>query len=158
MARDSSAPAAPRHISTPNHPSGIETGVNLPNSPYKNATGAVVHAWRPGHWYTNTFEIGSFSLPQKGNVSAEWELFPGMNNVAGRIDFPTVDKGSVKFIGVFNTTDECWAAVNVSTKGLFKSFTFHTEAFSAPWRMHCYGDTSFTWINRQQAGIDSGKA
>jgi|EP01044_Picomonas_judraskeda_P002796 hypothetical protein len=47
------AQQAPRHISTPNHPSGINTGISLPNAGpkgYKNATGAVIHAWRPGHW------------------------------------------------------------------------------------------------------------
>ena len=41
------APEAPRHISTPNHPSGINPGKSeLPNGPYKNATGAIIHAWR----------------------------------------------------------------------------------------------------------------
>ena len=47
------APAAPRHISTPNHASGVSTGASLPNAGpkgYKNATGAVIHAWRPGNW------------------------------------------------------------------------------------------------------------
>ena len=52
--------ANPRKIGVPNHPSGMGvTALLLPNLPYKNATGAVVHAWRPGHWYTNTFEVGS---------------------------------------------------------------------------------------------------
>ena len=55
------APGAPRHISTPNHPVGIETGNLLPHAPYRNATGAVVHAWRPGHWYTNAFEVGEWT-------------------------------------------------------------------------------------------------
>jgi hypothetical protein len=48
------APAAPRGISTPDHPSGMSFGAALlPNAGpkgYKNATGAVIHAWRPGHW------------------------------------------------------------------------------------------------------------
>ena len=53
------APGAPRAISTPNHPSGLEvTALQLPHLPYANATGAVVHAWRPGHWYTNAYEVG----------------------------------------------------------------------------------------------------
>ena len=53
------APNAPRHIQTPNHPVGIlPTKKELPHLPYKDATGAVVHAWRPGHWYTNMYEVG----------------------------------------------------------------------------------------------------
>jgi hypothetical protein len=45
------APDAPRAISSPNHPVGIRpTAAQLPHLPYANATGAVVHAWRPGHW------------------------------------------------------------------------------------------------------------
>ena len=43
------APKAPRKISTPNHPGGITaTKEQLPNAPYKNAKGAMIHAWRPG--------------------------------------------------------------------------------------------------------------
>ena len=32
----------------------------LPNSPYKNATGAVVQTWRPGHWASWMFEVGDY--------------------------------------------------------------------------------------------------
>ena len=32
------------------HPSGLTTAA-LPNAPYAKPEGAVVHAWRPGHWY-----------------------------------------------------------------------------------------------------------
>ena len=46
------APGAPRRISTPNHPGGI----HVDGRAYANPAGAVVHAWRPGHWYTNMFE------------------------------------------------------------------------------------------------------
>ena len=59
------APDNPRNISSPNHPSGLTAAVALlPNSPYKNATGAIIHAWRPAHWYTNVFEVGSASTSQ----------------------------------------------------------------------------------------------
>lgn len=156
------APGAPRHISTPNHPSGISAdSMLLPNSPYKNATGAVVHAWRPGHWYTNSFEVGSFTNPSKpgNNVSKTWQMFPNTNNVFGRITQPTVDVPPVHFIGVFNSTEECFAAANSSKKGPFHSFTFHKPQFGGPFGSHCYGDTSFTWIGdeHQQNNIDSAK-
>lgn len=32
----------------------------LPNSPYKNAAGAVVQAMRPAHWASWMFEVGSY--------------------------------------------------------------------------------------------------
>jgi hypothetical protein len=123
----------------------------------------VVHAWRPGHWYTNAFEVGSFvnpgptPPPAPGKVTTNWQLFPGVNNVASRIEQPTVDKPPVHFVGVFNTTAECFAAANSSSKGPFHSFTFHTPAFGGPFGAHCYGDTSYTWTNDKQSKIDSGR-
>ena len=56
------APTNPRMKDAhPNHPSGIVvTEGLLPNlAAYKNLSGAVIHAWRPAHWYTNMFEIES---------------------------------------------------------------------------------------------------
>ncbi len=32
----------------------------LPNQPYKDPTGAVIQAWRPGHWASWMFEVGSY--------------------------------------------------------------------------------------------------
>jgi hypothetical protein len=48
-------------------PYGIPSGLTfdqktLPNSPYKNATGAVVHAWMSdGHWASWFFEVDKFN-------------------------------------------------------------------------------------------------
>lgn len=42
-------------------PSGmVATKKTLPNSPYKNPIGAVVQTWRPGHWASWMFEVGSY--------------------------------------------------------------------------------------------------
>ena len=75
------APAAPRDISTPNHPSGIQPFPSeLPNAGptgYKNATGAVIHAWRPGHWYTNIFEVGTVSPPPPGGEGSSFMFSRG---------------------------------------------------------------------------------
>ena len=35
------------------HPSGIFADDMLPNGPYKDPNGAIIHAWRPGHWYAH---------------------------------------------------------------------------------------------------------
>ena len=87
---------------------------------------------RPGHWYTNAFEVGTWANPPspapKANTTQSWELFRGSNDVASRVDKPGVSKGPVIFVGYFNTTEQCWSAVNASSK-TFHSFTFHTPAF-----------------------------
>ena len=118
--------------------------------------------------YTNTFEVGMWSAPKRStsNVTTSWQVFPNMNNVASRAPAspgipasPGCGKDcTVKFIGVFNTTDECWAAVNASAAGPFHSFTWHSMEFPLPYRGHCYGDTSFTWLDRKQENIVSAKA
>lgn len=43
-------------------PSGmIADKTVLPNSPYKNATGAIVQTWRPAHWASWMFEVGDYN-------------------------------------------------------------------------------------------------
>jgi hypothetical protein len=42
----------PRGAGQHMHPSGLAALDNLPHAPYHNATGAVIHAWRPAHWFT----------------------------------------------------------------------------------------------------------
>lgn len=42
-------------------PSGMVADKSvLPNSPYKNPIGAVVQTWRPAHWASWMFEVGSY--------------------------------------------------------------------------------------------------
>lgn len=42
-------------------PSGMMADKSiLPHQPYKNATGAIVQAWRPGHWASWMFEVGDY--------------------------------------------------------------------------------------------------
>lgn len=43
------------------HPSGVTTDA-LPNAPYNKPEGAIVHAWRPGHWYSWMFQVESCNL------------------------------------------------------------------------------------------------
>merc|ERR1719400_449226 len=39
-------------------PSGLKYDAKiLPNAPYANPTGAVIQAWRPGHWSSWMFEV-----------------------------------------------------------------------------------------------------
>ena len=41
----------------------------LPNLPYKNATGAVVQTWRPGHWASWMFEVASVDYNVNGTAN-----------------------------------------------------------------------------------------
>ena len=51
-------------------PSGITIGSQLlPNSPYKDAKGAVFQAWRPGHWASWMFAVDSHATVTFPNTS-----------------------------------------------------------------------------------------
>ena len=53
------AASTPRDISPPQHPTGVAPSrEQLPNLPYAAPRGGVVHAFRPGHWYTLALEVG----------------------------------------------------------------------------------------------------
>ena len=81
------------------YPAGL--GYNrtvLPNSPYRNATGAVVHAWMStGHWASWFFEVGYFNdtalnFSKGGFQSARGNRNGGefyVENLAEELDFPT---------------------------------------------------------------------
>eukprot|EP01083_Nonionella_stella_P316553 1148432_1 len=87
-------------------PSGIyldDTAISnyLPNAPYMNVTGAVIHSWRPAHWYTMMWEMysdaeydrksglmnfsfGGFQGAEGMNRGAEWYI----ENVFEEISIP----------------------------------------------------------------------
>ena len=79
-------------------PSGFRpTAAQLPHLPYKRPVGAVVHTWRPGHWYTWMFEVngstadGNLTFGRGGNQGgegddsgAEWWI----ENVREELDAP----------------------------------------------------------------------
>lgn len=47
----------------------------LPNSPYKNPVGAVIQTWRPAHWASWMFEVGSAT--DNGNGSYTYTFSRG---------------------------------------------------------------------------------
>eukprot|EP01084_Bolivina_argentea_P021555 40055_1 len=47
-------------------PSGLRYNKTiLPNTPYKNIAGAVIHCWRPSHWCTWMFDIGENDINEQ---------------------------------------------------------------------------------------------
>eukprot|EP00937_MAST-01D_sp_MAST-1D-sp2_P005490 g5490.t1 len=146
------APGAPRHISTPNHPGGITS----PRS-YANPAGAVVHAWRPGHWYTNMFEVRGAKTVNHSDV---WSYYANVNNVKGRCISPTSCEQGVEPLGKFDTLQGCQAAVglNSTRSAKYTSYTYHQLDFGGNFAGYCFGVTDGQWLFSQQAKIDSGRA
>jgi hypothetical protein len=87
------------------HPAGLNMSIQswfpgLVNTPYLNSTGAIVHAWRTGHWYTWMFEIGAevhsdqgdfFMFTAGGNQGGEGDDRAGewwIENVIEELDVP----------------------------------------------------------------------
>ena len=53
---------APRGITQHESPSGVILDpANMPNAPYSDVSDAVVHAWRPSHWYTWMWTAGDYN-------------------------------------------------------------------------------------------------
>jgi len=54
--------------------------------------------------------------------TTSWEVFPATTNIYNRMPSPTnVTHGTLHFIGLFETADACFAAVNASKDGPFHS-------------------------------------
>jgi hypothetical protein len=51
-------------------PGAMQTdGATLPNTPYANASGAVVQTWRPGHWASWMYEVGATTFDAATGVT-----------------------------------------------------------------------------------------
>ena len=94
--------------------------------------------------------------------STTWEVFDGYTNIFDREPSPTnATHGTLKYVGVFDTATECFAAVNATSAkdGPFHSWTWNDPATkSADYARHCWADTSMTWQGRGGAsGQVSGR-
>jgi hypothetical protein len=139
------------------HPAGLTPGASqLPNGPYKNATGAHVFAWRPGHWYTWMFEVAKTTPGHKVPGDKHWSILKNSNAVFGMLtNGPGKDSPGVKYLGDFPNYEKCWAACNASAtpckaftyspfsgsdKGCFQPLAHHTQQYTAGARSG-YGPT-----------------
>ena len=79
------------------------------------------------------------------------------NNIFKRAA-PKQDRGTVKYIGSYDTLAKCIKEARTSEKGPFHSFTYHTSAFTDP-RYHdgCYADTSVAWGAHGEQYVTSGR-
>ena len=81
--------------------------------------------------------------------TTHWDVYNESTNIYNRMPSPTnVTHGTLHFIGLFDSAQACFAAVNASKEGPFNSFTYNDATLSAPYGRHCWADTSMTWQNR----------
>lgn len=105
----------------------------------------------------------AYAQPPAGKTgctyTTHWEVYPLYTNIFGREPSPTnATHGTLKFIGLFDSADACFAAVNASRAGPFHSFTYNDATVAQPYGRHCWADTSYSWQNRGGAkGQVSGR-
>ena len=135
-------------------PAGVDYEAHTGHS-YKQPEGAQVHAWRPGHWYTWMFEVES-AVP--GKQIDHWQLFKDSNAVAGLVPAPKQSNDGVKYLGEFESYEECWGACNATeTSGGCPAFAWHSPQFEDPvWRKQCYSRLD-GFSAPAQAGVVSGQ-
>ena len=133
-------------------PSGLTAPSIARMEKYENPQGAVVHAWRPGHWYTWMFEVDS-STPGK-NVPT-WTTYDNVNAISGDVPSPGSSTSSVKFVGNFSTAEQCAAACRSN----YSAWTWHSPHFdNAQWATGCYGRVDGVWSPVPQQDVFSGRA
>lgn len=117
-----------------------------------------MHAWRPGHWYTWMFEVDAF-VPPSSNATVPWTVYEGQNNIFGKVTTPKVDTATVKYLGDFDSADDCFRACNTSTKGVpCSDWTWHHSDFpSADYRRGCYFTVGGEWSPTTEALVSSAR-
>lgn len=117
-----SVKGGPRGAGQHMHPSGLRDITPLPNSPYHDPSNAVIHAWRPSHWFTVQYLLANYSDGRPGlnftrggfqgaegfNANAEWYIEGVAEELDASSEFmfvhqPVSDTWELRYIT--NTTD-----------------------------------------------------
>jgi hypothetical protein len=159
------------------HPSGIYVDkLLLPNLPYSDPTDAIVHAWRPSHWYTWAFQVGAAqnvtgaaALQAGGTAGDEWQLLGGLELGIWRTAAVRSSTPTVRFLSTNASTLQSCEALATNASSMQKplvAFTYFHGSFVDPdFAGSCYGlelaalhNNTFRWAPRKMAGVDSGKS
>jgi len=133
-------------------PSGMEYRPHTQHT-YEKSEGAIVHAWRPGHWYTWMFEVDSTT---PASAVKQWTLYPDSNAIYGLVASPKMSSKQVQFLGEFDSSTACWAACNASTA--CPAWVWHSQQFSDPaWRRQCYARLDGGFGRTAQQGVESAE-
>ena len=84
---------------------GVSYAWRLPNAPYAKPKGAVVHAWRHSHWYSNQYRVGS--------QDTAWAL---QNVFWGRIGLPPPEKNELVLSIKIKNGVRRYCAFSIKTK------------------------------------------
>merc|ERR1712195_340905 len=96
------------------------------------------------------FEVES-AVP--GKQIDHWQLFRDSNAVSGLVPAPKQSNDGVKYLGEFESYEECWGACN---KTGCPAFAWHSPQFKdAAWRKQCYAVQEFS--DTPQTGVVSGQ-
>jgi hypothetical protein len=162
----------PRGIVPHMHPSGVEVDeLILPNSPrYSNPAGGIIHAWRPSHWYTNMYQIGS---AQRLDGDTTWRIDANTDVGVWRTAAVGADNQSIIYLGNVSSTAACITLAHhpnltgtifsESHAQRFVGFSYFHLTFTDPnFHGSCYGLASVRdWTQTdhvQMLGVDSGRA
>jgi hypothetical protein len=103
----------------------------------------------------------TFKLPKSAwklyKQEKGWDRADGFNNVFGAAQSGS-DTDTVKYLGTFDTTDECIAALEADKgkKGPFQSFSHHSRDFGDGFAGQCFGRTDDFWSVHAEAKVNSG--
>ena len=152
----------------------------LPNSPhYTDPTGGIVHAWRPSHWYTNMYRIGSAQqlndtgsssplvTPSSSSSSSTmaWRIDAGTDAGVWRAARIRASTTSILYLGNVSSTADCvsLAANATATPRRVIGFSYFHLTFADPlFQGACYGLCNVNdWTGQthyKMMGVDSGRA
>jgi hypothetical protein len=134
-------------------PAGVDYEEHTGHS-YAHPEGALVHAWRPGHWYTWMFEVESAA---SGTVVPDWRIYHNTNAISGLVPSPGSSTGDATYLGDFQTMDGCWAACNKTGITACPAFAWHSLTFGqVEWRKGCYARLGGGFKAPAQDGVESG--
>lgn len=118
--------------------------------------GAIVHAWRPSHWYTNMYEVGGVTPTEV----TTWTVVPS-HDTCWRTAQIRGDTAGIKYLGHFDSTAACTeAATAAAPRTVFAAFSYFRLTFlDRDFAGSCYGILSFAdWNPAPLPGVDSGRA
>jgi hypothetical protein len=108
--------------------------------------------------------IAVAGLPMAVSASPEVALHVNTNNVAGAPWRATETSSNVKYLGLYNTTEECqWACLSGPPPfgSHCCSFTYHTPQYESTqpsgWGRQCFGVIDGHWKPTEQGNITTGK-
>jgi hypothetical protein len=97
-------------------------------------------------------------VPPKTNRTIPWTVYTAQNNVFGKVATPRVDTDAVKYLGDFESADDCFKACNSSVKGPCSDWTWHHTDFPSPdYAKGCYFTVGGEWSPTQEHLVTSAR-